>query len=97
MKKKPLNITWVRWRRRRYQSLSAQGCLLAWEIADGEARARRRLVPIVGLAAAREAKLLCAFEGDTVRFFLSGSIEGLSPERLEKIQSTPGGGQIISL
>lgn len=79
---------WVRWRRRRYQALAAQGLAshLAWDVAAGEAKGRHRISRVVGNRAARDAELECINVGGKLRFVLVGDVAGLSGEQLASIE-----------
>ncbi|MBW6523272.1 hypothetical protein KZ810_07140 [Sphingomonas sp. RHCKR47] len=84
MKKDTLPTHWVRWRRRRYQSLSAQGLAshLAWEVAKGEAKGRHQISAVIGEQAARDADLIVVGQGENLRFALTGGIAGLAAEQV---------------
>jgi hypothetical protein len=87
MKKDTLPTRWVRWRRRRYQSLSAQGLAghLAWQVAKGEAKGRHRIAGVVGEQAARDADLIVVGWGKDMRFALRGDIAGLATEQINAL------------
>lgn len=84
MKRDTLPTRWVRWRRRRYQSLNAQGLAshLAWQVANGEAKGRHRVASVVGEQAARDADLIVVGQGKDMRFALKGDIAGLATEQI---------------
>lgn len=88
MKKGNLPIGWVRWRRRRYQRLSAQGLsnYIAWQVAAGEAKWRHRVSRIIGNLAARDAELACVSTDGQLRFTLSGDLTGLTEVQVSAIE-----------
>jgi hypothetical protein len=57
--KRPLLGFWLRWQRARYRELFVEEGLseIAQEVSKAEARARRRLAPIIGKSAALDAVL----------------------------------------
>lgn len=79
---------WVRWQRYRYQRLYAEGLAadLAHRIAAAEMNVRRSLARLIGGKQAREAELICQFDGDRVRFALTGSMNGLTEAQSDAIE-----------
>lgn len=88
MKRSSLPVRWVRWRRRRYQALSAHGLAgdLAWRFADAEARGRRRIAAIVGYTAARDAELEWMSDGGELRFVLTGDLSALTEKQRASLE-----------
>ena len=92
MKRKRLSSRWIRWRRRRYGVLIAEGLpsYLAWNLAAGEAAFRSRLAKVIGTVNALSARLIPQVVGDDVKFFVSIDPAGLNEKHTEALMRQPG-------
>ena len=92
MKRKRLSSRWIRWRRRRYGVLIAEGLpgYIAWDIAAGEAAFRSRLAKVIGTVNAIGARLMPQVIGDDVKFYVAIDPASLNERQTQALMAQPG-------
>ena len=88
MKRRPPSCEWFDWRRRRYRQLARQGLKghLAWNLADVEMQARRRVADAIGFQRATAAKLEVVGSGESSRIVLIGDAKTLTSEQASALK-----------